>query len=103
MTSNTQGVEFLRNPSVNKATAYSETEKQSLGLIGLVPDATETINTPACAAGRFIPQGSRHGYKTAGGHRESPARFGNRARMGSLHEVVGASSNAGTHKEIDGS
>jgi malate dehydrogenase (oxaloacetate-decarboxylating)(NADP+) len=45
MTSNTQGVEFLRNPSVNKATAYSETEKQSLGLVGLVPDVTETIDT----------------------------------------------------------
>src|ERR1700756_4046349 len=45
MTSNTRGVEFLRNPSVNKATAYSETEKQSLGLVGLVPDATETIDT----------------------------------------------------------
>jgi malate dehydrogenase (oxaloacetate-decarboxylating)(NADP+) len=45
MTSNTQGVEFLRNPSVNKATAYTETEKQSLGLVGLVPDVTETIDT----------------------------------------------------------
>ena len=45
MTSNTRGVEFLRNPSVNKATAYSETEKQSLGLVGLVPDVTETIDT----------------------------------------------------------
>src|SRR6201984_1937851 len=45
MTSNTQGLEFLRNPSGNKATAYSETEKQSLGLCGLVPDVTETIDT----------------------------------------------------------
>jgi len=45
MTSNTRGVEFLRNPSVNKATAYTETEKQSLGLVGLVPDVTETIDT----------------------------------------------------------
>jgi len=45
MTSNTQGIEFLRNPSVNKATAYTETEKQSLGLVGLVPDVTETIDT----------------------------------------------------------
>jgi Malic enzyme, NAD binding domain len=45
MSSNTQGVEFLRNPSVNKATAYTETEKQSLGLVGLVPDVTETIDT----------------------------------------------------------
>src|ERR1700746_889366 len=45
MTSNTQGVEFLRNPSVNKATAYSATEKKSLGFVGLVPDVTETIDT----------------------------------------------------------
>src|ERR1700747_1671373 len=45
MTTNLQGVEFLRNPSVNKSTAYSETEKQSLGLVGLVPDVTETIDT----------------------------------------------------------
>jgi predicted nucleotidyltransferase len=36
-------------------------------------------------------------------HYESPARFGNRTRMGSLHEVVGASSKSETHKEIDGS
>jgi malate dehydrogenase (oxaloacetate-decarboxylating)(NADP+) len=45
MTSNTRGVEFLQNPSVNKATAYTEMEKQSLGLVGLVPDVTETIDT----------------------------------------------------------
>ena len=44
MTTNLQGVELLRNPSLNKATAYTEGEKQSLGLVGLVPDATETID-----------------------------------------------------------
>jgi malate dehydrogenase (oxaloacetate-decarboxylating)(NADP+) len=43
MVSNMHGVELLRNPSVNKATAYTEAEKQSLGLIGLMPDVTETI------------------------------------------------------------
>ena len=48
MTSNTQGVEFLRNPSVNKATAYTETEKQSLGLVGLVPTSPKpsTLSFP---------------------------------------------------------
>ena len=45
MTTNLQGVELLRNPSVNKATAYTEAEKESHGLIGLVPDVTESIET----------------------------------------------------------
>jgi malate dehydrogenase (oxaloacetate-decarboxylating)(NADP+) len=40
-----QGVELIRNPSVNKATAYTEAEKESLGLVGLVPDVTESIET----------------------------------------------------------
>src|SRR5262249_15645129 len=40
-----EGVELLRNPSINKATAYTEAEKKSLGLIGLVPDVTESIET----------------------------------------------------------
>jgi malate dehydrogenase (oxaloacetate-decarboxylating)(NADP+) len=39
------GVELLRNPSVNKATAYTEAERESLGLVGLVPDVTESIET----------------------------------------------------------
>src|SRR6201988_4116874 len=45
MSTNMQGVELLRNPSVNKATAYTEAEKESLGLVGLVPDVTEPIET----------------------------------------------------------
>jgi malate dehydrogenase (oxaloacetate-decarboxylating)(NADP+) len=45
MTSNLQGVELLRNPSLNKATAYTEAEKQSLGLVGLLPEVTETVDT----------------------------------------------------------
>jgi len=36
---------LLRNPSVNKATAYTEAEKESLGLVGLVPDVSESIET----------------------------------------------------------
>jgi malate dehydrogenase (oxaloacetate-decarboxylating)(NADP+) len=40
-----QGVELLRNPSVNKGTAYTEAEKESLGVVGLVPDVTESIET----------------------------------------------------------
>jgi len=45
MTTNVQGVEVLRNPSLNKATGFTETEKQSLGIVGLVPDVTESIET----------------------------------------------------------
>ena len=37
-----RGVALLRNPSLNKSTAYTEAEKQALGLVGLVPDATES-------------------------------------------------------------
>ena len=36
------GIELLRDPSLNKSTAFTEAEKQSLGLVGLVPDVTET-------------------------------------------------------------
>jgi malate dehydrogenase (oxaloacetate-decarboxylating)(NADP+) len=35
------GIELLQDPSLNKSTAFSEEEKQSLGLVGLVPDVTE--------------------------------------------------------------
>jgi len=36
------GIELLRDPSLNKSTAFTEAEKQEFGLIGLVPDVTET-------------------------------------------------------------
>lgn len=39
---NKRGVELLRDPSLNKSTAFSETEKRALGLTGLVPDAIES-------------------------------------------------------------
>lgn len=37
-----RGVELLHDPSLNKSTAYTETERQVLGLVGLVPDVTES-------------------------------------------------------------
>ena len=44
MTSSTKrGNELLHDPSLNKSTAFTETEKQALGLVGLVPDVTETL------------------------------------------------------------
>jgi malate dehydrogenase (oxaloacetate-decarboxylating)(NADP+) len=41
-TTNKRGVELLRDPEFNKSTAFSEAEKQASGLIGLLPDVTET-------------------------------------------------------------
>src|SRR6266436_2077997 len=38
-----RGNELLHDPSLNKSTAFTETEKQALGLVGLVPDVTETL------------------------------------------------------------
>jgi len=36
------GIELLHDPSLNKSTAFTEAEKQALGLVGLIPDVTET-------------------------------------------------------------
>jgi malate dehydrogenase (oxaloacetate-decarboxylating)(NADP+) len=36
------GMEVLQDPALNKSTAFTEAEKQELGLIGLLPDVTET-------------------------------------------------------------
>src|SRR6267378_5838882 len=37
-----RGIELLQDPSLNKSSAFTEAEKQALGLVGLVPDVTET-------------------------------------------------------------
>src|ERR1700739_2621465 len=42
MTTSKRGIELLQDPAVNKSTAFSEHEKQALGLVGLVPDVTES-------------------------------------------------------------
>src|SRR5262245_15067892 len=36
-----RGIDLLHDPVLNKATAYTEAERQALGLVGLVPDVTE--------------------------------------------------------------
>jgi malate dehydrogenase (oxaloacetate-decarboxylating)(NADP+) len=36
------GIELLHDPSLNKSTAFTEAEKQALGLVGLLPDITES-------------------------------------------------------------
>ncbi|MCI4677906.1 NAD-dependent malic enzyme [Rhodoblastus acidophilus] len=42
MSMNKRGVELLHDPTLNKTTAYTEAERQALGLVGLVPDVTES-------------------------------------------------------------
>jgi malate dehydrogenase (oxaloacetate-decarboxylating)(NADP+) len=42
MTTNLRGIDLLRDPSLNKSTAFTEAEKQALGIMGLVPDVAET-------------------------------------------------------------
>jgi malate dehydrogenase (oxaloacetate-decarboxylating)(NADP+) len=42
MTTSKRGIELLQDPLVNKSTAFTEAEKQALGIVGLVPDVTET-------------------------------------------------------------
>jgi malate dehydrogenase (oxaloacetate-decarboxylating)(NADP+) len=37
-----RGIDLLHDPVLNKATAYTEAERQALGLVGLVPDTTES-------------------------------------------------------------
>jgi malate dehydrogenase (oxaloacetate-decarboxylating)(NADP+) len=41
-TTTKRGIEVIQDPTLNKSTAFSESEKQALGLVGLVPDVTET-------------------------------------------------------------
>jgi malate dehydrogenase (oxaloacetate-decarboxylating)(NADP+) len=41
MNTNKHGIELLQDPSLNKSTAFTEDEKQSLGIVGLVPDVVE--------------------------------------------------------------
>jgi len=41
-TTTKRGTELLRDSTLNKSTAFTEAEKQALGLVGLVPDVTET-------------------------------------------------------------
>jgi len=38
-----RGVEILHDPKLNKSTGFTEAERQMLGLVGLVPDVTESI------------------------------------------------------------
>ena len=43
--SNKRGIDVLHNPRINKSTGFTEAERQELGLVGLVPEVTESIET----------------------------------------------------------
>ena len=40
-----RGIDVLHDPRINKSTGFTEAERQALGLVGLVPDVTEPIET----------------------------------------------------------
>ena len=42
MATNARGIAVIQDPKLNKSTAFTEAEKQALGLVGLVPDVTES-------------------------------------------------------------
>jgi malate dehydrogenase (oxaloacetate-decarboxylating)(NADP+) len=44
MTTSKRGIDLIQDPSLNKSTAFSEAEKQALGIVGLLPDVTETLD-----------------------------------------------------------
>jgi malate dehydrogenase (oxaloacetate-decarboxylating)(NADP+) len=40
-----RGIDLLHDPRLNKSTGFTDAERQALGLVGLVPDVTESIET----------------------------------------------------------
>jgi hypothetical protein len=40
-----RGIELLIEPALNRSTGFTEAEQKALGLLGLVPDTTESIET----------------------------------------------------------
>ena len=45
ITPSKRGFELLCDPALNKSTGFSEAERQALGLVGLVPDISESLET----------------------------------------------------------
>jgi malate dehydrogenase (oxaloacetate-decarboxylating)(NADP+) len=44
MKTSLRGMEVLDNPKLNKGTAFTDEEREQLGLVGLLPDSVEDIN-----------------------------------------------------------
>jgi malate dehydrogenase (oxaloacetate-decarboxylating)(NADP+) len=42
MTTTKRGIDVLHDPTINKSTAFTEAEKQALGLVGLLPEVSES-------------------------------------------------------------
>src|SRR5580693_10191743 len=40
-----RGIDVLHDPRLNKSTGFSAAEREALGLVGLVPDVTESMET----------------------------------------------------------
>src|SRR5947209_6373701 len=40
--SSKRGIDVLRDPQLNKSTAFTEAEREALGVVGLVPEVAET-------------------------------------------------------------
>jgi malate dehydrogenase (oxaloacetate-decarboxylating)(NADP+) len=45
MTTTLRGVALLRDPQLNKSTAFTESEREALGLVGLVPEGIDNEDT----------------------------------------------------------
>lgn len=41
MTTTLRGIALLRDPRLNKSTAFTESEREALGLVGLVPEGID--------------------------------------------------------------
>jgi len=81
MMTNKRGIELLQDPSLNKSTAFTEGEKEAFGIVGLVPDVTETEDLQFAAS----PSQLSHSWPEVmhHGNRSSPFRRGfsrNRSR-----------------------
>ena len=50
------GIELLEDPALNKGTAFTQDERERLGLLGLLPDATEDIDRQAERVLRHLDQ-----------------------------------------------
>ena len=45
MTTTLRGLALLRDPQLNKSTAFTESEREALGLLGLLPEGIDSEET----------------------------------------------------------